>query len=34
MKNKQIENLLKNTVQSKRIVNGYIFSGSRKNTKL
>lgn len=28
MKNKQIEELLKKTVESKRVVNGYIFSGS------
>lgn len=32
MKNKQIEELLKNTIKSKRIVNGYIFSGTY-NTK-
>ncbi len=32
MKNKQIEELLKRTIESKKIVNGYIFSGSG-NTK-
>lgn len=29
MKNLQIEELLKNTIKSKKIVNGYIFSGNR-----
>ena len=29
MKNSQIEELLKNTIKSKKIVNGYMFSGSR-----
>ena len=28
MNNKQIEDLLKNAVERKKIVNGYIFSGS------
>ena len=32
MKNAQIEELLKNTIKAKKIVNGYIFSGSG-NTK-
>ena len=30
MKNKQIEELLKNTIEHKTIVNGYIFSGTNK----
>ncbi len=34
MKNKQIEELLKNAVEQDRIVNGYMFSGIRKNSKL
>jgi len=31
MKNKQIEEILKGTVERKKIVNGYIFLGSGKN---
>lgn len=30
MKNAQIEELLKNTIKSKKVVNGYMFSGSGK----
>lgn len=30
MKNEQIEELLKNTIKAKKIVNGYIFSGTGK----
>lgn len=32
MKNKQIEELLKNTIEGKKVVNGYIFSGISKKT--
>ncbi|MCI8621316.1 MAG: hypothetical protein HFJ50_06295 [Clostridia bacterium] len=32
MKNKQIEELLSNAIENKRIINGYIFSGISKKT--
>lgn len=34
MKNKQIEELLKNAVVQGKIVNGYMFSGIRQKPKL
>ncbi len=33
MKNTQIDELLQNTIKSKKIVNGYIFSGNGNHTK-